>query len=53
MLDPGEREVRRGATRRILSSLQAPRKEVMLMKRGFRLTIAWSRGSVSVTLEPY
>jgi hypothetical protein len=29
------------------------RKEVMLVKRGFRLTITLHRGTVSITLEPY
>lgn len=32
---------------------EKPQKEVMLVKRGFRLTVTWSRGSVSITLEPY
>lgn len=32
--------------------LPTQEKEVMLVKRGFRLTVTWSRGSVSITLEP-
>ena len=32
---------------------RTPEKEVMLVKRGFRLTVTWSRGSVSITLEPH
>lgn len=27
-------------------------KEVMPMRRGFRLTVAWSAGSVTITIEP-
>lgn len=30
-----------------------PQKEVMTMRRGFRLTITWTRGSVAITLEPH
>lgn len=35
------------------STAPSTRKEVVLVKRGFRVTVKWSRGSVSITLEPY